>query len=146
MFNWFRRRRGISISPPAVFVDEAARDAHRKRLGQVGEEAAARQLRREGYRILQHNFFARGGEVDIIAEHAGVLVFVEVKTRSPRAWHTPESAVDAAKQARVARAAAQYLAGYSRPSPVRFDIVSVLTDDADRVQSVEIKRAAFDPQ
>lgn len=100
---------------------------------------------REGYRILDRNYLCRGGEIDIIAEHQGHIVFVEVKTRSPRAWHSPESAVTAEKQSRVIRAAAHYMSSYRQPAPVRYDIVSVMTDENDCVVSVKLKRDAFAP-
>jgi putative endonuclease len=143
----FRRWR-FPKAPPAdsSLSPEAERDAHRKRLGAIGEAAAVRELRRRGYRILDRNYLARGGEVDIIAEHRGTIVFVEVKTRSPRAWASPESAVTAEKKARVMRAANQYLAEYRNPSPVRYDVVAILTDEHDRVKSLNIEQHAFEPE
>jgi putative endonuclease len=142
----FRRRGPVKGSPAETFLSEADRDAHRKRLGQIGERAAVKQLRRQGYRILERNFLARGGEVDIIAEHRGTIVFVEVKTRSPRAWASPESAVTAEKKARVMRAAKQYLADYRTPSPIRYDVVAIITNDNDRVKSLKIEQHAFEAE
>lgn len=137
------RRKGAC---PAASIEENAavsRDIRRKQIGRTGEEAAVEALLRQGYRILERNYSCRSGEVDIIAEHNNILVFVEVKTRSPRAWDTPESAVTTEKQARIMRAAAYYLAAFRNPSPVRYDIVSVLTDDGGAVTSVEVKVNAF---
>lgn len=147
ILTWFNDRLGRTSAPSVVSVEErrAAQDAHRKKLGRIGEAAAEKQLRREGYRILERNCLRRGGEIDIIAEHAGSVVFVEVKTRSPRAWNTPESAVTPEKRTRIFRAATQYLSTYRTPSPVRYDIVSVMTDEADRVVSVTILPDAFSP-
>lgn len=132
----------MAVEPhnPAV-----ARDMERKRVGRIGEDAAVRRLRRDGYRIIDRNYAARGGEVDIIAEHNGVIVFVEVKTRSSKAWASPESAVTPEKRARIIRAASRYLAEFNTPSPARYDIVGVLTDEQARIVSVNIEQHAFEP-
>ena len=51
-------------------------------LGAFGEREAARLLRKKGYKILERNFEASQGEIDIIAKDNKELVFVEVKTRT----------------------------------------------------------------
>ena len=53
----------------------------RKTLGRWGEERAAAYLRRHGYKILGMNYSCRGGEIDIIAQKRGFVVFAEVKLR-----------------------------------------------------------------
>ena len=50
--------------------------------GARGERAAARHLRRHGYRILARNLRTPRGELDLVARHAHVLVVIEVKTRT----------------------------------------------------------------
>lgn len=52
----------------------------RRPLGQRGEDAAARALRRRGYRILARNLLTPEAEIDILARDAAGLVLVEVKT------------------------------------------------------------------
>ena len=49
-----------------------------------GEAQAAALLRRKGFRIVAQNFRTRYGELDIVAEKDGFLVFAEVKTRKKR--------------------------------------------------------------
>ena len=91
-----------------------------------GEMAAAVYLRLRGHRILARNWRCPRGEIDIVTEHRGVLVFVEVKTRRTRSAGAPEDAVDARKQARLSALAAAYVArhGYA-DVPCRFDVVAV---------------------
>jgi putative endonuclease len=113
-------------------------------IGNLGEDTAVAELQRQNYRILERNYRCSAGEIDVIAEQRGMLAFVEVKTRSPRALATPEEAVDAAKQARIRNAAANYLAGFRKPSPIRYDIVSVMLDAQDRPVSVSINAGAFE--
>jgi putative endonuclease len=75
--------------------------------GRAAEEAASAALRRAGYRVLARNCRTPFGEIDIVAERRGSLVFVEVKARRPGGTAgTPEDALTRPKLRRVARAAA----------------------------------------
>ena len=95
-------------------------------LGRAGEAAAAAFYRRRGYRILDRNFVARGGEIDLVCRRGRVVVFCEVKTRTSARWGVPSEAVGAVKQRRIRRAAAQWLARQPRrKGELRFDVVSV---------------------
>lgn len=113
-------------------------------LGAAGEAAACAHLEARGYRILDRNVRAGGVELDVVASRAGVLAFVEVKTRrSARFGHAVE-AVDARKQARLVRGAAAWLAGHPlRPRAVRFDVIAC-APAPDGSFAVEHWEAAFD--
>jgi putative endonuclease len=75
--------------------------------GRAAEDAAADALRRVGYRVLARNERTPYGEIDIVAERKGALVFVEVKARrAGGVAGTPEDALTRTKLRRVARAAA----------------------------------------
>ena len=78
----------------------------RRALGAAGEMRAAKLLARRGYRIVERNVRVGGVEVDLIVRRGPLIAFVEVKTRRSMAFGRPELAVDAAKQARLVRAAA----------------------------------------
>ena len=76
------------------------------RAGRAAEEAAAAALVRNGYRVLARNCRTPFGEIDIVAERRGRLVFAEVKARRPHGSAGPaEEALTRAKFRRVARAA-----------------------------------------
>jgi putative endonuclease len=109
--------RNLFSRPALSLRDGGSEDARRKDLGRRGEDAAVKALQKRGYRILDRNYLCRTGEIDIIAEHAGCVVFVEVKTRSPRSWEKPEEAITLEKQARIKRAADYYLGDSSAPPP-----------------------------
>ncbi|HET6277236.1 MAG TPA: YraN family protein [Candidatus Polarisedimenticolia bacterium] len=112
-------------------------------LGRRGEEIAARYLAGRGFRILERRFKTRSGEIDLVAEEAGTLAFIEVKTRSSSACGRPAEAVDRRKQARLARAAEVYLARTGRHDAVcRFDVVEVW-DDPDGECRIDHIRDAF---
>jgi len=65
----------------------------KKELGDRGEDIAAKYLQQQGYRIVQRNYRSRYGEVDIICAQQGILVFVEVKTRTSNAFGFPEESI-----------------------------------------------------
>jgi len=111
--------------------------------GDFGEAAAARLLYEHGYRILERNYRCQAGEVDIIAEDHGTICFVEVKTRSQDFLRAPEDAVDAEKQRRLRASARQYLARYREVGRVRFDVVSVVLANADKIELIELRKDVF---
>ena len=82
----------------------------RRAFAQAGEDAAVEALRRRGYRVLARNVRLRRGELDVVAEEGGDLVFVEVKSRRSVAYGTPAEAVGFQKQRTLVRLAAAYLA------------------------------------
>ena len=95
--------------------------------GQRGEETAVRFLSDRGVRILERNFRDRDGEIDIIGEEDGTLVFFEVKYRSSARWGDPAEAVTPEKQRTISRTARYYLykTGRGTEIPMRFDVVCV---------------------
>lgn len=98
----------------------------RTAVGRAGEEAAARHLEGLGYRIVARNLRFRVGELDLVAEENGVVVFVEVKTRTGNSFGTAVEAVTKAKQIQLTRLASIYLAGTgSEGRSCRFDVVAV---------------------
>jgi putative endonuclease len=96
------------------------------KLGEHGEEGlAAGFLRKMGYRIVEQNFKTHIGEIDIIAEDGGTLVFVEVKTRESLYYGRPFESVTAGKKRKIAGTAMLYLKRYKELPPCRFDVVSI---------------------
>ena len=65
----------------------------RQQLGRIGEELAVAELERLGYAILERRYRTRCGEIDIVADEAGTLVFVEVKARATAEFGTAAEAV-----------------------------------------------------
>ncbi len=134
----------LSEPPPARMGTSAAPAGgpRRHRLGRAGEDAAARFLSSLGYRILARRYRVRAGEIDLVAEEGGTLVFVEVKTRSSLRWGSPGEAVDLRKRRRMARAAALYLSRVGAAErPCRFDIVEILGSGRGRCRPSLIRNA-----
>lgn len=96
--------------------------------GNWGEQLVADDLRAHGYTLRASQWRCRFGEIDIIAERDGVLVFVEVKLRSNLQYGQPREFVTAGKQKRLRAAALLYLTTYDLDVPARFDVAEVFTD------------------
>lgn len=101
-----------------------------------------------GYVISGRNVRSNFGEVDIIAENAEYICFVEVKTRKAAGMRRGALAVDKAKQKRLLRTADIYLQEHpdKGDKAVRFDVAEVVITDSDRPDFVEaeIFEGAFD--
>jgi putative endonuclease len=110
----------------------------RARLGASGERLAANWLEARGYQIVGANWRCAYGEVDLIAERAGELVFVEVKTRRGDALGAPEEAVTASKQRKLIATAQTYLMERGAENrPFRIDVIAVQLTPAGRL--IEIR-------
>jgi putative endonuclease len=123
-----------------------ARHFPEKSLGQRGEDAAARFLKRKGYQILARHVDIPLGELDIIAVDGRTIVFVEVKTRtSTGAGHASE-AIDARKERRMTQAALSYLKSNGLLNySARFDVVAITWPDSGREPTIEHYQNAFSP-
>lgn len=101
----------------------------RKERGDAGEALAAAHLEAAGFTILGRNVRAGGGEIDIVASCAQLVVFCEVRTRSSSALIEPAESVGRAKIARIRRAAASWLREQdARFVEIRFDVASVVLE------------------
>ncbi|MEQ8199996.1 MAG: YraN family protein [Syntrophomonadaceae bacterium] len=101
----------------------------KKKLGLKGEDLAASYLQEQGYRILQRNYRSKSGEIDIICSRAGVIVFVEVKTRTSKIFGTPEESITWRKRDHIRRVALDYLAACRQPfKELRFDVIGIMVE------------------
>ncbi|MCX5799172.1 MAG: YraN family protein [Proteobacteria bacterium] len=106
--------------------------------GIQGEEKAIKVLKRKGYRIIGKNYRNPFGEIDIIAEEGGYLVFIEVKNRNTPTFGDPLDAINTKKKEHMIRSAMFYLkTNKCFERKVRFDVVGI-----DR-ESVKIVKHAF---
>ncbi len=98
----------------------------RQSLGKAGEDLACRELERRGYAVLARRYRTRFGEIDIVADDHGVVVFVEVKARTSKRYGAAAEAVSFQKRRRIGAMALDYLAwtgGLDRRC--RFDVVAI---------------------
>jgi putative endonuclease len=111
----------------------------RKELGAVGEKLARNFLKKKGYKIRETNFRCREGEIDIIAEKKGYLVFVEVRTKTGSDFGSPEESVTFAKKEKLIASALTYLSEHKNlPESWRIDFVAVELDQNGKATRIEL--------
>ncbi|MGQ9836522.1 MAG: YraN family protein [Cyanobacteriota bacterium] len=96
--------------------------------GDAGESWVRQYLGRQGWQILAQQWRCRWGELDLVASRGNVLIFVEVKTRSPGSWdQVGLLAVGIPKQQRLIRSAQVFLSQHPHLSELlcRFDVALV---------------------
>jgi putative endonuclease len=123
-------------------ISAMAKDG-RQSLGKLGEDLACAELSRRGYELLDRRYRTRYGEIDIVARHEGVIVFVEVKARASAAFGDGAEAVTGGKQHRIGQMAVDFLSRRRLTNqPCRFDVVAVSFDHGR--PCVDVYENAFD--
>lgn len=117
----------------------------RKKVGTDGEQKAAEYLRENGYTIRETNWRCKSGEIDLVAERNGIMIFVEVRTRSTKGiYGTPLESVRARKQNQVRQTAQVYLYRKGQlERSVRFDVISIQLSADGRLQELRHIESAF---
>ncbi|MEU1970627.1 YraN family protein [Microbacterium sp. NPDC019599] len=101
-------------------------------LGRAGEDRAARHFESLGYVVLDRNWRAREGELDLVVATARELVVVEVKTRRSERFGHPFEAVGDVKKARLWRLSMAWIAAHPAEAQgrrLRIDAVGIVGDD-----------------
>lgn len=118
-----------------------------KKIGDIGEDYAAAYLKKHGYKIIERNYRKNYGEIDIIAKTAGVVCFVEVKTRHSNTITQPYEAVDFRKQNKIIHTASAYLIENRIESACRFDVCEVFVDkESLKLDKINYIESAFDAE
>jgi putative endonuclease len=118
----------------------------RKNLGDSGERVAAMFLEQRGYKILARNFRTRVGEMDLIAEDADGLAFVEVRTRRGSALGSPEESLTPRKRARLLTVAQEFLQAHAEYADRawRIDLVAIELDRAGRIARMDVSKGVVE--
>ncbi len=116
-----------------------------KLLGDRGEHAAVRFLKKKGMKIVARQYRNQFGEIDIIGLDGNQIVFVEVKTRQSSNTGQPFEAVDERKQRKLTRLALVWLKKHKRMAhPARFDLVSIVWPQDSKEPAIDHYINAFD--
>jgi len=110
--------------------------------GKIGEQLACSALKKKGYKIIETNYRCRRGEIDIVAHQKNSLVFIEVRTKTGKAFGSPEESITAQKKQHLISTALDYLNSHrDLPENWRIDFVAVeldpLTNRATRIEIIE---------
>ncbi len=117
----------------------------RLHFGREGEKAAVRFLKKKGYRIVEKNYRHASGEIDIVAEHDQVLVFVEVKSRADGEKGQPLEAITPHKQRKIGQVARGFMSQHRIVNrDCRFDVVGIKGDPHEpKNWEIELVQDAF---
>ena len=126
-----------------TYLAEDTSKDNRRHTGTRGESLAVGVLKKSGYKIVEQNYCCKLGEIDIIAREAGVMVFVEVKTRRTDQFGDPKLAVTPKKQRKISMVALDYLKRTGQMGKsARFDVVAIRLLPGQ--PEIEIIKNAFD--
>jgi putative endonuclease len=109
--------------------------------GAAAESLACAHLERAGLKLVERNYRCPQGEIDLVMDDRGTLVFVEVRYRRTSAFGSPGESVDWRKQARLLAAARHYLMTRQAERICRFDVIAVSGTETHRIEWL---RNAFD--
>ncbi|MGD0275575.1 MAG: YraN family protein [Syntrophales bacterium] len=108
-----------------------------------GEAVADAYLKKAGYHITERNYHCRIGELDIITEEDGNIVFIEVRSKHSTHFGDPAASIGALKRRKLSLLALHYLqARRLEGCRARFDVVSVSFMPAGI--KIDLIRNAFD--
>ena len=109
-------------------MQNSQKDFYKKLLGAKGERAVLKYLNAKGYKTVATNYKTPIGEADIIVKKDGVTYFVEVKTRTTRAFGDPKDAVNYKKIEKYDKIIDYYLLSHP-DEEVAFAVAEVLGDE-----------------
>ncbi len=118
----------------------------RKNLGDSGERVAALFLEQRGYKIVERNYRTRSGEIDLIAEDADGLAFIEVRTRRGGGMSVPEESLTPRKRERLISMAQEFLSQREEfaERAWRIDFVAIELGQGGKVKRIEVIKSAVE--
>jgi len=120
---------------------------NKRSIGKKAESLAALFLKRKGFEIVERNYHARVGEIDIIAkDKKGIWHFVEVKSRKVSSLYgRPEEAADQVKQEKIEQAVEIYLEEHSLENvAISLDLIVIEFNQSYKVVRIELLRGNFE--
>lgn len=95
--------------------------------GKAKEQLACKFLQEKGLHLIQANYYCRWGEIDLIMDDEGCLVFIEVRFRKTQGFGPAEETVGLKKQRTLIKTAQYYLLTQSDFDDIecRFDVVGI---------------------
>ncbi|MFA5932122.1 MAG: YraN family protein [Candidatus Paceibacterota bacterium] len=135
---------------PKVFTSNT------QKIGEIGENIAVKFLVKHGFSVLDRNYTKKWGEIDIVAEKANKIYFVEVKSVSretlntfiPKSYndsderyqHRPEDNMHPWKLKRLSRTIQTYLLSEKVPDEKEWqvDLLVVFIDIKNKKAKIKV--------
>ena len=118
---------------------------YKHQLGQKGESIAANFLQSQGYDFIARNYHCPFGEIDLIAEKDGELIFFEVKTRFDDSEIPAVETVNYLKQKKLIRSAQCYLSQRKLfDTPWRIDVLGIELNSNGTLKDIEHLKGAVE--
>jgi putative endonuclease len=116
----------------------------RQTVGRLGERLAEKHLVDQGARLLERNYRKDWGEVDLLFDHGGELVAVEVKTRDVEDFVQPEEVVRRSQLRRIVHAMTAYALDNGLWNTTwRIDVVLIVIERDGSVLRLEHLRSVY---
>ena len=110
--------------------------------GSIAEREAANYMRKKKYKLVDYNYSTRFGEIDLILEKKGYIVFCEVKARDEASIAEPKEFVDYSKQQKIIASAQLYISKHKCELQPRFDVIEVNYKN-NKIKSIKHLENAF---
>lgn len=95
-------------------------------VGKLGEGLAKKYYKDSGYKIIETNTRKRFGEIDIVAQNNGKIIFCEVKTRSSDRFGSAVESLTYTKKKRILRMIRYYCLKNKIPEEnIRADFIAI---------------------
>lgn len=106
-------------------------EENRRQTGALWEKKAVRYLEKQGYTILEQNYWCRFAELDVVAREGEYLCFIEVKYRRNDRYEAPEGVIPQAKMRNICRASQFYMKEKRilPDTPIRYDVVMIIGEE-----------------
>lgn len=104
--------------------------------GDKAEEKALSFLQQKGFRIIEHNFYSRFGEIDIIALRDGIMHFIEVK--SANNFEVAIANITSTKLSKIIKTADVYMKKTAYDGEYSFDAVIVVGEDIELIENITL--------
>ena len=111
--------------------------ADKLKTGRRGEDIAKRYLQDKGYVVLEQNYRSRYAEIDLIVRKMGILVFVEVRTKTDERFGSPEETIDRGKIKKLLKNAHAYAANIKYFGIYRIDAICVVLNSTGGIRRID---------
>jgi len=116
-----------------------------KDFGDWGEQIAVDYLISNNIKVIGRNIRTRYGEIDILGQKDGIIIFFEVKTRRTEEFGNPEDAVDYKKREHMKNSALDYMqSNLDLEMDWRIDVIAIFVGENNKLQIRWVKNALTD--